>query len=152
MFKMMTGVDMVHVPYRGGAPALTALLGGQVQAYFGAMSTTIAGIRANMRPLAVTTVARWGTLPDVPAMGEYVPGYDVSTWFGVGAPKSTPTEIITRLSKEIDAGLADPTIKQRLAELGGSPMPMTPAEFGRFIADETEKWAKVIRFANVTAS
>jgi tripartite-type tricarboxylate transporter receptor subunit TctC len=150
-FKIMTGVDVTHVPYRGGAPALTALLGGQVQAQFAVGSTALAGIKAGMRPLAVTTATRWAALPDVPTLGETVPGYDVSVWYGVGAPKNTPSEIIEKLNKEINAGLADPKLKAQLSDLGGTPFTGSPGDFGKFIADETEKWAKVVKSANIKA-
>jgi len=150
LFKMMAGVDMIHIPYRGGAPALTALLGGQVQAYFCVASTAMTGIKSGLRPLAVTTAARWDRLPEVPALSESVPGYDVSTWFGIGAPANTPARIVDRLNTETNAGLADANIEARLNDLGGIPMPMTAAEFGKFLAMETEKWAKVIRAANIT--
>jgi tripartite-type tricarboxylate transporter receptor subunit TctC len=151
MFKMMTGVEMTHVPYRGGAQALTALLAGQVQVYFCVTSTALAGIKSGMRPLAVTTSARWEGLPDVPAVSESVPGYEVSTWFGIGAPRQTPAEIIAKLNTEINAALADSEFKGRLKAIGAVPMPMTAEEFGAFIVKETEKWAKVIRAANIAA-
>jgi tripartite-type tricarboxylate transporter receptor subunit TctC len=148
LFKMMTGVDMVHVPYRGNAPALTDLLGGQVQVYFVTTPASIEYIKAGtLRPLAVTTATRLDALPDVPTVGEFVPGYEASAWYGVGAPKNTPAEIIDRLNKEINAGLADPKMKVRLAELGGTVLPGSPADFGRLIAEETEKWAKVVKFS-----
>jgi tripartite-type tricarboxylate transporter receptor subunit TctC len=148
LFKMMTGVDMVHVPYRGNAPALTDLLGGQVQVYFVTTPASIEYIRAGtLRPLAVTTATRSDALPDVPTVSEFVPGYEASAWYGVGAPKNTPAEIIDRLNKEINAGLADPKMKVRLAELGGTVLPGSPADFGRLIAEETEKWAKVVKFS-----
>ena len=150
LFKMMAGVDMVHVPYRGEAPALTDLLGGQVQVMFDRMTSSIEYIRTGkLRALAVTTATRSEALPDIPTVGEFVPGYEASRWQGIGAPKNTPAEIIDKLNKEINAGLADPKIKARLADLGGSPVPMTPAEFGKLIVDETEKWGKVIRAANI---
>ena len=151
LFKIMTGAEMIHVPFRGGAPALTALLGGQVQAHFVVASTALAGIKAGMRPLAVTTATRWAALPDVPTLGETVPGYEVSVWYGVGAPKNTPREIIEKLNKEINAGLADPKVKAQLADLGGTPFAGSPADFGKFIADETETWGKVVRAANLKA-
>ena len=151
LFKRMTGVDMVHVPFRGGAPAMTALLGGQVQAYFVVASTSLAGIKAGMRPLAVTTATRWAGLPDVPTLGETMPGYDVSVWYGVGAPKNTPGEIIEKLNREINAGLADPKMKAQLSDLGGTPFAGSPGDFGKFIADETETWGKVVRAANLKA-
>jgi tripartite-type tricarboxylate transporter receptor subunit TctC len=151
LFKIMTGVDMIHVPYRGGAPALTALLGGQVQAYFVVATTSLAGIKAGMRPLAVTTASSWTGLPDVPTLGETVPGYAVSVWYGIGAPKNTPTEIIDRLNKEINAGLADPKMTAQLSDLGGTPFAGSPGDFGKFIADETERWGKVVRAAKLKA-
>ena len=147
---MMAGVNMVHVPYRGAAPALTDLLGGQVQVMFGSMPSSIEYIRAGkLRALAVTTATRSEALPDIPTVGEFVPGYEASAWYGVGAPKNTPAEIIDKLNKEINAGLADPKMKARLADLGGTLLPGSPADFGKLIADETEKWAKVIKFANI---
>jgi tripartite-type tricarboxylate transporter receptor subunit TctC len=143
---------MVHVPYRGQAPAMTDLLGGQVQVMFDPVVSSIGHIRAGkLRALAVTTATRVMVLPDVPTVGDFVPGYEASIWFGVGAPKNTPAEIVDRLNKEINAGLADPKIKARLADLGATPTPMTPAEYGKFIADEIEKWGKVVRAANVKA-
>ena len=150
LFKMMAGVDMVHVPYRGAAPALTDLLGGQVQVMFATMPASIEYIRAGkLRALAVTTATRSEALPDMPTVGEFVPGYEASTWYGIGAPKNTPAEIIDKLNKEINAALADPKIKARLADLGGTVLAGSPADFGKLIADETEKWAKVIRAANI---
>jgi len=150
LFKLMTGVDMLHVPYRGNAPALTDLLAGQLQVLFDGISSSIEHIRSGkVRALAVTTATRVPSLPDVPTVGEFVPGYEVSVWFSVSAPRNTPPEIIATLNREINAGLADPKLKARLVELGGAPMPMTPAELGKLIADETEKWRKVIRAANI---
>jgi tripartite-type tricarboxylate transporter receptor subunit TctC len=152
LFKMMTGVDMVHVPYRSGGPALTDLLGGQVQVMFVATPASIEHIRAGrLRALAVTTATRSDALPDSPAMDEFVPGYEASAWFGVGAPKATPAEIVEKLNKEINAGLADPNMKTRLADLGGTVLVGSPADFGKLIADETEKWGKVIRALNIKA-
>jgi tripartite-type tricarboxylate transporter receptor subunit TctC len=151
LFKMMTGVDMIHVPFRGGAPAMTALLGGQVQAYFVVASTALTGIKAGMRPLAVTTATRWAGLPDVPTLGETVPGYEVSVWYGIGAPKNTPSEIIEKLNKEIKAGLVDPKVKVQFSDLGGTPFAGSPGDFGKFVADETERWGKVVRAANLKA-
>jgi tripartite-type tricarboxylate transporter receptor subunit TctC len=152
LFKMMTGIDMTHVPYRGSAPALTDLIGGQVQVMFDALLSSIAQIRAGkLRALAVTTANRSEALPDIPILGNFVPGYEASAWYALGAPKNTPPEIVERLNQEINAGLADPRIEQRFAELGGTPMRMTPTEFGKFVADETEKWGKVIRVANIKA-
>jgi tripartite-type tricarboxylate transporter receptor subunit TctC len=150
LFKMMTGVNTVHVPYRGVAPALTDLIGGQVQVMFGASTSSIGHIKAGrVRALAVTTATRSDALPDIPTVGEFVAGYEASIWYGVGAPKDTPADIVEKLNKEINAGLADPKIKARLAELGGPGLALSPVEFGRLIADETEKWAKVIQAANI---
>jgi tripartite-type tricarboxylate transporter receptor subunit TctC len=150
LFKIMTGVDMVHVPYRGDAPALTDLIGGQVQVMFGNMPSSIEHIRAGkLRPLAVTTAARSEALPDLPPVGDFVPGYEASTWQGLGAPGNTPAEIVDKLNKEINAALSDPKIKARLADLGGTVLSGSPADFGRLIADETEKWGKVIRAAYI---
>jgi len=152
LFKMMTGVNMLHVPYRGIAPALTDLLGGEVQVMSAPMSASIEHIRAGkLRALAVTTASRSEMLPDVPTVGEFVPGYEASTWSGVGAPKATPAEIVDKLNKEIRAALADHKIKARLAVLGSTALAGSPADFGRLIADETEKWGKVIRAANIKA-
>jgi tripartite-type tricarboxylate transporter receptor subunit TctC len=146
----MTGVTLVHVPYRGAGPALTDLIAGQVQVYFAQMIASIEYIRAGkLRPLAVTTATRSDAVPDIPTVSEFVPGYEASTWSGVGAPKATPAEIVETLNKEINAALADPKIKARLADLGGVALPGSPADFGKFIADETDKWAKVIRTANI---
>jgi tripartite-type tricarboxylate transporter receptor subunit TctC len=150
LFKMMAGVNLVHVPYRGAAPALTDLLGGQVQVMFGTMPSSIDYIRdGKLRALAVTGATRSEELPDIPTVGEFVPGYESSTFYGVGAPQNTPAEIIDKLNKQINAGLADPKIKARLASLGGTALAGSPADFGKLIADETEKWAKVIRAANI---
>jgi tripartite-type tricarboxylate transporter receptor subunit TctC len=150
LFKMMAGVNLIHVPYRSAGPALTDLLGGQVQVMFDNMASSIEHIRAGkLRPLAVTTTMRSETLPDVSTVSEFVPGYEVSNWFGVGAPKATPAEIIDRLNKEINAGLADPKMKARLADFGGTPLVGSPADFGKLILDETEKWAKVIKSAGI---
>jgi tripartite-type tricarboxylate transporter receptor subunit TctC len=150
LFKIMTGVDMVHVPYRGDAPALTDLIGGQVHVMFGNMPSSIEHIRdAKLRPLAVTTAARSEALPDLPPVGDFVPGYEASTWQGLGAPGNTPAEIVDKLNKEINAALSDPKIKARLADLGGTVLSGSPADFGRLIADETEKWGKVIRAADI---
>jgi tripartite-type tricarboxylate transporter receptor subunit TctC len=153
LFKMMTGVNMVHVPYRGGGPALSDLIGGQVQVMFDNLNSSIEHIRAGrLRPLAVTTVTRSGALPDVPTVNDFVPGYEASVMSGIGAPRNTPLEIIDRLNKEISAALADPKLKARLADLGAAPMPLTPADFGRLIAEETEKWAKVVKFSGAKAN
>jgi tripartite-type tricarboxylate transporter receptor subunit TctC len=152
LFKMKTGVDMVHVPYRGGGPALTDLLGGQVQLMFPGTTASITYVRAGtLRPLAVTTATRSELLPDIPTVGDFVPGYESSILDGVGAPKNTPLEIIDRLNKEINAGLADPKMKARLADLGGTPLLGLPADFGKLIAEETEKWAKVVKFSGAKA-
>ena len=151
MFKMMTGVDLLHVPYRGAAPALTDLISGQVQIMFDNMPSSIEHIRAGkLRALGVTTAKRSPALPDVPTVAETVPGYEASAWFGMGAPKGTPPEIINKLNKAINAALADPNIQARLADLGGNVMSVTPAEFGQVIVDETEKWAKVVKAAGVS--
>jgi tripartite-type tricarboxylate transporter receptor subunit TctC len=152
LFKMMAGVDMAHVPYRGGGPALNDLLGGQVQVSFFSTPPSIQYIRAGkLRALAVTTATRSDALPDIPAVGEFVPGYEASQWNGIGAPKNTPTEVVDKLNKEINASLADPKLQARLADLGGAVIALSPADFGKFIADETEKWAKVIRALNIKA-
>jgi tripartite-type tricarboxylate transporter receptor subunit TctC len=151
MFKMMAGVDLLHVPYRGAAPALTDLISGQVQLMFDNMPSSIEHIRAGkLRALAVTTTTRSPALPDVPTVAETVPGYEASAWFGMGAPKGTPPEIVNKLNKAINAALADPNIRARLADLGGIVMPGTPADFGQVIVEETEKWAKVVKAAGVS--
>jgi tripartite-type tricarboxylate transporter receptor subunit TctC len=150
LFKMMTGVEMVHVPYRGVAPALTDLLGGQVQALFANPAQSIPYIGAGrLRALAITAATRSEALPDIPTVGEFVPGYEASSIFGFGAPKNTPAEVIDKLNKEINAGLADPEIKARVADLDGTVLVGAPADFGKLIADDTEKWGKVIRAANI---
>jgi tripartite-type tricarboxylate transporter receptor subunit TctC len=152
LFKMMTGISMVHVPYRGAGPALIDLLAGQGQVMFDNLPSSIEHIRAGkLRALAVTTAARSEALPDVSTVGEFVPGYEATAWFGVFAPKGTPAEIIDRLNKEINAGLADAKMKARLAGLGGTVLAGTPADFGRLIADETEKWGKVVKFVGIKA-
>jgi tripartite-type tricarboxylate transporter receptor subunit TctC len=152
LFKMMTGVEMLHVPYRGGAPALTGLIGGQVQVMFDTMPESIGFIRAGtLRPLAVTTAERAPVLPDVPRVGDFVPGYESSAWYGIGAPRNTPAEIIVKLNQEINVGLADPKIKARLADLGGTVIMGAPADFGKLIADDAEKWAKVVKFVGIKA-
>ena len=152
LFKMMTGVDMLHVPYRGAGPMLTDLLGGQVQVGFDPMPSSIGYVKAGqLRPLAVTTATRSEALPELPTVGDFVPGYEASTWYGVGAPKNTPAEIIERLNKEINAGLADPKLKARLTDLGGMMLTGSAAEFGAFIVEETEKWAKVVKFSGAKA-
>jgi tripartite-type tricarboxylate transporter receptor subunit TctC len=150
LFKMMTGVDLVHVPYRGGY--VPDLLGGQTQMVIGTIASCIELIHAGkLRALAVTTTARSAALPDVPAMDEYVPGYEASQWYGLAAPRNTPADIVSKLNSAINAGLADPKLITRLADLGVDPLSTTSADFGRLIADETEKWAKVIRAANIKA-
>jgi len=150
LFKMMAGVDIVLVPYRGSGPMLTDLLGGQVQVAFDPLPASIEHIRAGkLRALAVTTVSRSEALPDIPSVSEYVPGFAASTWYGVGAPKNTPPEIIDKLNTEINGALADPRMKSRLAELGGTPFASSPAAFAKFVADDTAKWAKVIKAANI---
>jgi tripartite-type tricarboxylate transporter receptor subunit TctC len=150
LFKMMAGVDLVPVHYRGGAPAVTDLLGGQVQVMFIAMSASIPYIKAGtLRPLAVTTAARAEALPDIPTVGEFLPGYEASGWQGLGAPKDTPGQITDNLNRAINAGLANHLMKARFADRGATVLPGTPADFGRLIADETEKWGKVIRAANI---
>lgn len=150
LFKSMTGVDLVRIGYRGGGPALVDLLGGQVQVMFEPTLSTLPYIRAGkLRALAVSSATRSAALPDVPTVGEFVPGYEATSWFGMGAPKNTPTEIIDKLNEAVNAGLTDPKINQRLADLGGEPMPMTPAEFGKLVADETGKWARVIKLTGI---
>jgi tripartite-type tricarboxylate transporter receptor subunit TctC len=152
LFKMMTSVDMLHVPYRGAGTALPDLIAGQVQIMFPIMSSSIEYIRAGkLRALAVTAATRSEALPDVPSVAEFVPGYEASAWLGLGAPKTTPTEIIDKLNKEINAGLADPKIKARLTDLGSTALAGSPADFGKLIANQIEKWAKVIRAANIKA-
>src|ERR1051326_314200 len=152
LLKMMAGIDMVHVPYRGGAPALTDLLGGQVQVYFSVLPDSMEHIKAGrLRALALTDSTRWETLPDLPTVSEFVPGYEANGWQGVGAPQHTATGIVERLNKEIGTILTDPEIKRRLRDLGGVPTPMTPSEFKNFIAAETEKWAKVVKFSGAKA-
>ena len=150
LFQLMTGLDLVDVPYRGGAPALTDLLSGQVQVIFDNLPTSLEYIRTGkVRPLGVTTATRSDVLPDLPTVSEFVPGYEVSSWFGVGVPRNTPTEIVDKLNMEINAGLADPKMKLRIAEMSSVPLPLTPAEFGNLIVEETEKWSKVIRSAKI---
>jgi tripartite-type tricarboxylate transporter receptor subunit TctC len=150
LFKMMTGVNMVHVPYRGGAPALTDLIAGQVQVYFSSTGSSIEYIKADkIRPLGVTSAQRSAALPDVPTIAEFVPGYEASAWYGIGAPKNTPAEIIEKLNNEINSALADPKVKARLAEFGALPLGGSAGEFGALLADETEKWGKVVKFASI---
>jgi tripartite-type tricarboxylate transporter receptor subunit TctC len=150
MFKSMTGVDMLHVPYRGSAPALTDLMAGQVQVMFDVTSSSTALIKAGkLRPLAVTATTRMDVLPDVPVMADFLPGYESSAWVGYGAPKDTPSTIIERLNREVNAGLADSAVKAAIARLGATVLVVSPAEFGKLIAEDTEKWAKVIRAAKI---
>ena len=150
LLKMMTGINLVHVPYSNSIQALTDLLGGQLQVSFDVMPTTIEYVRTGrLRALGVTTATRAPALPDVPSVGEFVPGYEAATWQGIGAPRNTPAEMVSRLNQEINAGLADPKIKARLADVGGTTLATSSAEFGKLIAEETEKWGKVIRAANV---
>jgi tripartite-type tricarboxylate transporter receptor subunit TctC len=150
LFNAMAGVNLIPVHYRGGGLGLVDLLGGQVQVMFEGITSSIEYVKAGkLRALAVTSATRSAVLPDIPTVGESVPGYEATGWFGLGAPIKTSAQIINMLNREINAGLADPTMKKRIAELGGSPMPMTPAEFGAFIAEETEKWAKVVKFAGI---
>jgi tripartite-type tricarboxylate transporter receptor subunit TctC len=150
LFKLMTGVELVHVPYRGSPSALTDMLGGQIQIMFDLMPTSIELIRAGkLRALAVTTATRSEALPDIPTVGEFVSGYEASTWQGLGAPKNTPIEIVDKLNQEINAGLTDPKVKARFADIGATPFIGSPGAFGKFMAEETEKWAKVIKFANI---
>jgi tripartite-type tricarboxylate transporter receptor subunit TctC len=150
MFKVMTGIDMLHVPYRGEPPAITDMLGGQVQVMFGNVTASIEHIRSGaLRALAVTTAARVSVLPDVPIVGDTVPGYEASGWFGVGAPKGTPREIVDKLNREINEGLADRSIEKLYGDLGSTPMPFAPAEFGAYVSAEIEKWAKVVKASGV---
>jgi len=150
LFNVMAGIKMIHVPYRGQGPALTDLLGGQVQVYFATSPGTIDYIRSGkLRALAVTTPSRAEVLRDLPAVGDFVPGYEASQWYGVGAPRRTPAEIIDRLNKEINAAFADPGMKTRFADIGGEPLAGSTEEFGKLIKDETEKWARVVKFADI---
>jgi tripartite-type tricarboxylate transporter receptor subunit TctC len=150
LFKMMTGIDLLHVPYRGAAPALTDLIGGQVQMSFAGVAGSIEHVRAgSLRPLAVTTASRLEVLPEIPTVGETVTGYEASDWFGVAAPKNTPQAVVDRLNKEVATVLADPKIKARFADLGGNVLTLSPSAFGELIANDTEKWGKVIRAANI---
>jgi tripartite-type tricarboxylate transporter receptor subunit TctC len=152
LFKMMTGVNIVQVPYRGQAPALTDLLAGQVQVLFNSPPASIEHIKAGrLRALAVTTATRLELLPGIPTLGEFVPGYEASQWFGIGAPKNTPAEIVDKLNKEINAALADPNMKARLAELGGLMFAGSPTDFGKLITEQTDKWGQLIRAANIKA-
>jgi tripartite-type tricarboxylate transporter receptor subunit TctC len=150
LFKMMAGVELVHVPYRGSAPALTDLMGGQVHVTFGPLTSSIQYVRTGkLRALAVSSASRSDAMPDIPTVGDFLPGYEATGWFGIGVPRSTPAEIIDKLNAEINAALADPKIKARLADMGGVLLPGSPADFGKFIADETEKWGKVVKFAGI---
>ena len=152
LFMTMTGVNMLHVPYRGLSPALTDLLAGQVQVIFSSLPAAIEYVKAGkLRALAVTTASRFEGMPDIPSVSETVQNYDASQWYGLGAPKNTPAEIVVKLNKEINAALADPNMKGRLADLGGTVLPGSPADFGELIADETGKWAKVVKFAGIKA-
>jgi tripartite-type tricarboxylate transporter receptor subunit TctC len=147
---MMAGVNLVHVPYRGQAPALTDLMGGQVQVFFATSPGTTDYIKTGkLRALAVTTAARVAELPELPTVGDFVPGYEASQWYGIGVPRNTPAEIVERLNREINAAIADPGMRARFAAIGGEPLPGSPAEFGKLIAEETEKWAKVVRSAGI---
>jgi tripartite-type tricarboxylate transporter receptor subunit TctC len=150
LFKIMAGIDMVHVPYRGTAPALTDLLGGRVQVYFATPGPSMEYVRVGkLRALAVTTAARSETLPDLPTVGDFLPGFEATLVYGLGAPKNTPAEVVDKLNKEVNAALANPKIKARLADLDGMVLTLSPADFGKFIADETEKWGKVLRAVNI---
>ena len=152
LFKVMTGTNMVHVPYRSAAAVMTDLLSGQVQLYFGTTASSLEYVRTGkLRALAVTIERRLDALPDIPTVGDFVPGYEASNWYGIGAPRNTPVEVIEKLNKEINAGLADPKMKARLADLGGTPLLGSPADFGKLIAEETEKWGKVVKFAGIKA-
>jgi tripartite-type tricarboxylate transporter receptor subunit TctC len=153
LFNMMAGIKMTHIPYRGAGPAITDILGGQVQVMFAAMPSAFEHVKAGrLRALAVTTAARLATLPDVPTVGEFLPGYEASSWYGIGAPRATPPEIVDTLNRTMNTGLADPRLKARLGELGGMMLSGTPAEFGKLMADETEKWAKVVKFSGAKPS
>jgi len=148
LFRMMAGIGMTHVPYRGAGPAVTDLMGGQVQVMFAAMPSAIEHVRAGkLRVLAVTTATRSPALPDVPTVGDVLPGYEASSWHGVGVPRNTPADIVARLNREINAGFADPKLEARLGDMGGTMLAGSPADFGRLIAEETEKWAKVVKFS-----
>jgi tripartite-type tricarboxylate transporter receptor subunit TctC len=152
LFKFMAGVNMLHIPYRGDAPAITDLIGGQVQVYFGGLAAAIEHIRAGrLRALAVTTATRLDVLPEVPTLSEFLPGYEASSWYGVGAPRNTSVEIIDKLNKEINVGLADPKLITRFADLGLKPLPGSPDDFAKLIAEETEKWGKVVKFSGAKA-
>jgi tripartite-type tricarboxylate transporter receptor subunit TctC len=153
LFKFMAGVDLVHIPYKGSAPALTDLLGGQVQVMFDPMASSIEYVRTGkLTALAVTTATRQEVFPDIPTVSEFVPGYEASGWLGIGTPRNTPKEIIAKLNKEINASLVDPEIKARIANLGDTVLTLSPAEFGKLIVEDTEKWAQVIKFAGIKPS
>jgi tripartite-type tricarboxylate transporter receptor subunit TctC len=152
LFKMLTGANLVHVPYRGQGPALTDLLGGQIQVIFATTPGTTEYVRTGkLNALAVTTATRAEALPEVPPLADFVPGYEASQWYGIGAPKATPTEIVEKLNQEINAAFADPRMKARLSDLGGTPLPGTPADFGKLIAEDVEKWGKVVKFSGLKA-
>jgi tripartite-type tricarboxylate transporter receptor subunit TctC len=152
LFKLTTGVSLTHIPYRGLAPAVTDLLGGQVQVLFGSAPGTVEYVKTGkLHALAVTGARRWDGLPDLPTVSEFLPGFEASSWYGIGAPRSTPPGIVERLNKEINAGLDDGKLRARLGDLGGIVLAGSPADFGKLIADETEKWAKVIKFAAIKA-
>jgi tripartite-type tricarboxylate transporter receptor subunit TctC len=152
LFKMMAGVNLVHVPYRGSGPALVDLLAGQVQVSFPSMTSSIGYIRAGtLRALAVTTAERSDALQDIPTVGDFVPGYEASAWYGIGAPRNTPVEVIDKLNREINAGLADPRIRARIADLGNTPLALSSTDFGKLIAEATKKWAKVVKFSGAKA-
>jgi tripartite-type tricarboxylate transporter receptor subunit TctC len=152
LFKVMTGTNMVHVPYRSAAAVMTDLLSGQVQLYFGTTASSLEYVRTGkLRALAVTIERRLDALPDIPTVGDFVPGYEASNWYGIGAPRDTPVEVIEKLNKETNAGLADPKLKARLDDLGGIALTGSPADFGKLIADETEKWGKVVKFTGIKA-
>jgi tripartite-type tricarboxylate transporter receptor subunit TctC len=151
LFKMMAGVDLQHVPYRGGAPAMTDLISGQVQVMFEPVAGPLEHIRAGrLRALAVTTTTRSAALPDLPTVGEFVPGYEASSWYGIGVPKGTPADVIDKLNNAVNDALKDPKMVARLADLGGAPMPGSPADFGKVMADEVAKWKKVVEFSGAT--
>ena len=148
LFKMITGIDIVHVPYRGSTPALTDLLGGQVQVMFDNVPSSIELIRAGkLRPIAVTQSTRFEGLPEIPTVSEFLPSYEASSWFGIGAPKNTPASIVDKLNKEVNAGLADPKLRAKIGELGGTVLGGSAADFGRLVAEETHKWGKVVKFS-----
>jgi tripartite-type tricarboxylate transporter receptor subunit TctC len=150
LFKVMTGTNIVHVPYRSAAAVMTDLLSGQVQLYFGTTASSLEYVRTGkLRALAVTIERRLDALPDIPTVGDFVPGYEASNWYGIGAPRNTPVEVIEKLNKETNAGLADPKLKARLADLGGTVLAASPADFGKLITEETEKWGKVVKFAGI---